>query len=103
MARRSPSPSVVNYQGIPTRTWRDVSLPESFDVRALLSQVEGGASLDRRSSRELWRARFGTSVFTAYQNGTIHCTGGLEEDLTHVYLRIEEKLHRRTRSRPRPR
>lgn len=103
MARRSESTSMVTYRGVPTRTWREVPLPASFEVRALLSGVAGGVGLDRRAARELWRVRYGASVFTAYQNGTIYCTGGLEENLTRVYLRIDEKLLGRKRLTPRVR
>jgi hypothetical protein len=98
MAARSDATSSVLYRGVPTRTWREVPLPTSFEVRNLLSKVGGGLERDLRSESELWRARLGTSLFTGYQNGTIYCTGGLEQDLTHIYLRIDEKVRGRKRS-----
>ncbi|MGC2289103.1 MAG: hypothetical protein WA688_04525 [Thermoplasmata archaeon] len=78
-------------------------MPTSFEVRNLLSKIGGGLEQDLRGVNELWRARFGSSMFTGYQNGTIYCTGGLEPDLTHIYLRIDEKVHARKRQRPRAR
>jgi hypothetical protein len=94
MADRSEPTSNVVYRGVPTKTWREVPLPTSFEVRNLLSKVGDGLDRDLRNDSELWRARVGTSVFTGYQNGTIYCTGGLEQDLTHIYLRIDEKVRR---------
>jgi hypothetical protein len=98
MAGHSGASSTVVYRGVPTKTWREVPLPTSFEVRNLLSKVGGGLERDLKSETELWRARLGTSVFTGYQNGTIYCTGGLEPDLTHIYLRIDEKVRGRKRT-----
>lgn len=95
MAAQSVTNSSFLYRGVPTKTWRAVPLPTSYEVRKLLSKVGGGLDRDLRGENELWRARFGTSVFTAYQNGTIYCTGGLEPDLQHIYLRIDEKVRGR--------
>jgi hypothetical protein len=97
MAGRSSATAGMLYRGVPTKTWREVPLPTSFEVRNLLSKV-GGLDRDLRGDNELWRARLGSSVFTGYQNGTIYCTGGLEPDLTHIYLRIDEKVRGRKRS-----
>ena len=97
MALRSAVTSEVLYRGIPTRTWREVPLPTSLEVRKLLSSVGGGPDREVRGDNELWRARLGNSVFTGYQNGTIYCTGGLEPDLQQIYLRIDEKVRGRKR------
>jgi hypothetical protein len=97
MAGRANATAGILYRGVPTKTWREVPLPTSFEVRNLLSKV-GGLDRDLRGENELWRARLGSSVFTGYQNGTIYCTGGLEPDLTHIYLRIDEKVRGRKRS-----
>lgn len=103
MAIRSETVANVLYRGVPTKTWRAVPLPTSLEVRNLLSKVGSGVAVGGRTESELWRARFGNSLFTGYQNGTIYCTGGLEPDLTHIYLRIDEKVRsrkpRRSRSR----
>ncbi len=103
MAGHSGANSGVLYRGVPTKTWREVPLPTSFEIRNLLSKVGGGIDRDLRQETEIWRARLGSTVFTGYQNGTIYCTGGLEPDLTHIYLRIDEtvKAHKRTTSRTR--
>jgi hypothetical protein len=98
MAGHSGAGSGVLYRGVPTKTWREVPLPTSLEVRNLLSKVGGGLERDLRRETEIWRARLGSSVFTGYQNGTIYCTGGLEPDLTHIYLRIDEKVRSRKRS-----
>jgi hypothetical protein len=103
MAVHTGTNAGVVYRGVPTRTWREVPLPTSFEVRNLLSKVGGGLERDLRNQSELWRARFGSSLFTGYQNGTIYCTGGLEPDLTHIYLRIDEKVRARKRSKTRSR
>lgn len=101
MALRSEAPPSVTYRGIPTRTWREVPIATSFEIRNLLSKVGGGLDRDLRGENELWRARLGNTVFTGYQNGTIYCTGGLEDDLQQIYLRIDEKVHGRKRPTPR--
>ena len=101
MALRSGAAPSVSYRGVPTRTWREVPIATSFEVRNLLSKVCGGLQRDLRGENELWRARLGSTVFTGYQNGTIYCTGGLEADLQEIYLRIDEKV--RGRNRPIPR
>jgi hypothetical protein len=103
MTGHSWATTSVQYRGVPTKTWREVPLPTSFEVRNLLSKVGGGLDRDLRRETELWRARLGSSVFTGYQNGTIYCTGGLEPDLTHIYLRIDEKVRARRRSKIRRR
>ena len=103
MAVQSAATSSFLYRGVPTKTWREVPLPTSFEVRNLLSKVGGGVDRDLRGENELWRARFGSSVFTGYQNGTIYCTGGLEPDLQHIYLRIDEKVRSRKKRTVTPR
>lgn len=103
MAGHTGANTVVLYRGVPTRTWREVPLPASFEVRNLLSKVGGGIDRDLRRETELWRARLGSSVFTGYQNGTIYCTGGLEPALTQIYLRIDETVKARKRPSPRSR
>lgn len=97
MSLRSAGTSGVVYRGIPDKTWREVPLPTSFEVRNLLSKVGTGLDSELRGESELWRARLGSSVFTGYQNGTIYCTGGLEPDLQFIYLRIDEKVRGRKR------
>jgi hypothetical protein len=100
MAVQSGTTSSFLYRGVPTRTWREVPLPTSFEVRNLISKVGGGLDRDLRGENELWRARLGSSVFTGYQNGTIYCTGGLEPDLQYIYLRIDEKVRGRQKRAP---
>ena len=102
MAVRSAPTSSFLYRGVPTRTWREVPRPTSLEVRNLLSRAGSGIDHDLRSEAALWRARFGSSVFTGYVNGTIYCTGGLEPDLQNIYLRIDEAVGRR-KGRPRGR
>jgi hypothetical protein len=103
MAARSAPTASFLYRGVPTKTWREVPLPTMVEVRNLLSKVGDGLERDRCGENELWRARFGSSVFTGYQNGTIYCTGGLEPDLQHIYLRIDEKVRGRKKRDPAPR
>lgn len=101
-ARPGPTSSFL-YRGVPTRTWREVPKPTSLEVRNLLSKVGSGIDHDLRTDAALWRARFGSSVFTGYVNGTIYCTGGLEPDLQNIYLRIDETVGRKKRRVPKRR
>ena len=41
MALRSAATSEVLYRGVPTRTWREVPLPTSLEVRKLLDRAKG--------------------------------------------------------------
>lgn len=103
MAARAATTSNFLYRGVPDKTWREVPRPTSFEVRNLLSKVGSGIEHDLREDAALWRARFGSSVFTGYQNGTIYCTGGLEPDLQNLYLRIDEKVRGRKKRTAAPR
>ena len=74
------------------RSWKG-STPEALaKLRPVL--LRGGAIEDRElaNPHELWRVRIERVVFTAYRNGTLHCSGGTLPELSFLYRTISEVL-----------
>lgn len=74
------------------RSWKGATADALARLRPLL--IRRGAIEDRELSNphELWRVRIERVVFTAYTNGTLHCSGGILPELAFLYDTISEVL-----------
>ena len=74
------------------RSWRGAPTEALQRLRPLL--IRRGALEDRElaNPHELWRVRIERVVFTAYTNGTLHCSGGNLPELSFLYHTISEVL-----------
>jgi len=74
------------------RSWRHAAPDALARLRPLL--IRRGAIEDRElaNPHELWRVRIERVVFTAYTNGTLHCSGGTLPELSFLYRTISEVL-----------
>ncbi len=74
------------------RSWKGASSEALARLRPLL--IRRGAIEDRElaNPHELWRVRIERVVFTAYTNGTLHCSGGTLPEISFLYRTISEVL-----------
>lgn len=74
------------------RSWKGATPEALASLRPLL--LRRGAVEDRElnNPHELWRVRIERVVFTAYRNGTLHCSGGTLPELSFLYETISSVL-----------
>ncbi len=74
------------------RSWKGAPVDALARLRPLL--IRRGAIEDRELSNphELWRVRIERVIFTAYRNGTLHCSGGSLPELSFLYETISQVL-----------
>ncbi len=74
------------------RSWKAARPDALARLRPVL--LRRGAVEDREltNPHELWRVRIERVVFTAYRNGTLHCSGGSLPELAFLYETISSVL-----------
>ena len=81
-------PRGSRHSRVPGRTWREISISTSFEIRNLLLWVGGAPDRGLEGNQEIWRVRLGKAVFTGYGTGTVYCNGGNEPNLAFLYQKI---------------